>query len=251
MTVWPAGTELVVFNSIDSTNDEARRRVDAGETGPIWIAAKQQTKGRGRQGRNWQSEPGNLAATGLFPFKGTPTEAAKLSFVTSLAVAEVLTTLAPKADIALKWPNDALLNAKKTAGILLENLGTAPDRTMRLAIGIGLNLVHHPPAEETNWRATSILAETGAEPDFDIALMTLAARLDHWMAVLQTDGFQQVRKAWLDRAIKLGQGITVRLPTETLNGTFLGLDHNGALVLEMPGEVRHISAGDVYFAEGA
>lgn len=250
MTVWPAGTELVVFNSIDSTNEEARRRASAGETGPIWLAAKQQTAGKGRQGRNWHSESGNLAATGLFPFKGTPAEAAKLSFVSSLAVADVFSALAPAAEISLKWPNDALLNGKKAAGILLENYGTAPDGTLRLAIGIGLNLLHHPTAEETNWQATSIQAETGIVPDFDIALITLAARLDHWMTAMREEGFQKIRKAWLERAINLGKEISVRLPKETMNGTFGGLDVNGALVLEMPGEVRHISAGDVYFSEG-
>ncbi|MEM7060294.1 MAG: biotin--[acetyl-CoA-carboxylase] ligase [Pseudomonadota bacterium] len=241
---------MVVFDSIDSTNEEARRRVEAGDSGPLWIASKQQTKGRGRQGRNWQSQPGNLAATGLFPFAGTPAEAAKLSFATSLAAAEVFEALAPRAKIALKWPNDALLNGKKAAGILLENLGTGADGSLRLAIGIGLNLIHAPPAEETKWPATSIQAESGSKPDFDMALLTLAARLDHWMTTMRTGGFAAIRTAWLSRAINLGRQIEVRLPTETLNGGFKGLDDNGALVLEMPGEVRHISAGDVYFAEG-
>src|SRR5690606_32899212 len=70
MTDWPAGFACAVFDSIDSTNEEARRRSAAGETGPVWIAARRQSAGRGRLGRSWVTEPGNLAATLLLPFRG-------------------------------------------------------------------------------------------------------------------------------------------------------------------------------------
>lgn len=251
MTTWPSGTDLVVFDTIDSTMEEARRRTSAGQVGALWIAAKQQTAGRGRQGRHWQSKPGNLAATGLFHVRGTPADAAQLSFATSLAVADVLKALAPGIEVALKWPNDALLNQKKTAGILLENFGQNADGSLRLAIGIGLNLQHFPTAADANWPATSIMAETGSIPDFDASLVILADRMDRWITVALQDGFAKVRAAWLDRAINLGKEIRVRLPKETLTGLFTGLDGHGALMLEMPDEVRHISAGDVYFSEGA
>ena len=247
MTTWPAGTELVVFDSIDSTNEEARRRAEEGVTGPVWFAAKCQTSGRGRHGRTWQSRPGNLAATGLFPYLGSPADAAKLSFATSLAVADVLDALAPGATVTLKWPNDALLNGKKAAGILLENFGKGVDGALRLAIGIGLNLRHHPPEQEANWPPTSVAAETGTDASFDTALVILAARLDHWMSVIRKDGFAAIRDAWLDRAINLGREIAVRLPNETLIGQFTGLTDDGALVLETRDGLRHISAGDVYF----
>lgn len=272
----------VVFDTIDSTNDEARRRAAAGEIGPLWIAARRQTAGRGRQGRVWSSEPGNLAATYLFAFCGAPAEAARLSFVAALAVADTLSALAPGAEITLKWPNDALANRRKAAGILLENFGTprsAPrrpaagrpvggraagrpgaagngpathaDRAMLLAIGIGLNLAHHPPPDGAVWPPTSLAKVTGKAPGFADALDELATNLAHRLAQNGAEGFDQIRRHWLARAINLGRQIEVRLPHETLTGRFEDLDTDGALVLQGPTGLRRIAAGDVFFPGGA
>jgi len=76
----------IVFDSIDSTNAEARRRAEAGEAGPLWIAAKTQSAGRGRRGRNWRTDAGNLAATLLMRTQRTPADTARMSFVAALAV---------------------------------------------------------------------------------------------------------------------------------------------------------------------
>ena len=248
MSEWPRGTDLVAFDTIDSTMDEARRRVAAGEHGPVWLAARRQTAGRGRQGRHWSSPYGNLSATGLFPIDATPAQAAQLSFVAALAVVDLLDTLAPGADIGLKWPNDVLLNRRKAAGILLENLGTAP-HGITLAVGIGLNLAHHPPEADANWPPTSILRETGQAPDFDRTLLLLAQYMDRRMVSYAAQGFPPVRAAWLKRAIQIGGPVEVRLPNATLSGRFNDLDADGALVLEGPDGLQRVSAGDVYFPE--
>lgn len=248
MTAWPRGTALETFDTIDSTNEEARRRYAAGERGPLWLAAQQQTAGRGRQGRVWVSSPGNLAATGLFNLPATPADAAQLSFVAALAVADTFSDLAPKTDVGLKWPNDVLLNGRKAAGILLENLGAAPSG-LTIAIGVGLNLLHHPPEADANWPPTSVLRETGQVPDFDRALVFLAQSMDRWMAVHRLDGFEPVRAEWRNRAIQIGGPIQVRLPNATLSGRFIDLDADGALVLEGPNGTRRIAAGDVFFPE--
>jgi len=251
MTDRPAGRQPVVHETIDSTNAEARRLSDAGETGPLWIAARRQSAGRGRQGRDWSSEPGNLAATLLFSFDGSYGDAAKLSFATALAVADVFGALAPDTEVTLKWPNDVLVNRRKAAGILLENFGPDADGRLRLAIGIGLNLAHYPPAEAANWPPTSIANETGEAPAFDGALMMLAQRLDHWLETAATAGFAKIRRRWLARAINLGGEIEVRLPTTTLTGRFEDLDMDGTLVLDGPAGRQRIAAGDVFFAGGA
>ena len=251
MTDWPAGIGLTVHQSIDSTNEEARRLAAAGQTGPLWIAAHRQTVGRGRQGRNWQSEPGNLAATLLMPFAGGPADAALLSFTASLAVADTFAALAPGVDVALKWPNDVLLNRRKASGILLESVGRTQDGQTLLAIGIGLNLAHHPDVADLRWPPTSVAAETGRTPDFDEALSLLATSLDRRLAQHRDQGFARIRADWLARAVNIGQQIEVRLPNETLTGRFDGLDMTGALVLEGASGRRLIAAGDVFFPEAA
>ncbi|HET7410207.1 MAG TPA: biotin--[acetyl-CoA-carboxylase] ligase [Paracoccaceae bacterium] len=247
MSGWPAGTGLRVLDSIDSTNEEAGRLSLAGETGPIWIAARRQLAGRDRMGRPWSTAPGNLAATLLLPFRGTPAEAARLGFPASLAVVDLLDRFAPGVPVALKWPNDVLLAGRKASGILLENFGPGPDGRLRLAIGIGVNLAHYPQPGETRWPATSVAAETGAAPDFDAALTELAARFDPWLAVLARDGFDAVRTAWLARADRLGQPIEARLPRGTLAGRFAEIDADGALVLETADGTRRIAAGEVHW----
>ncbi|MEM1160296.1 MAG: biotin--[acetyl-CoA-carboxylase] ligase [Pseudomonadota bacterium] len=246
MTVWPTRTGLDVFDRIDSTNEEARRRVAEGMAVPFWIAAKRQTMGRGRQGRRWTSEPGNLAATGVFSIDGSPAEAALLSFTAALAVADTLTALAPEAEVAMKWPNDALLNGGKVSGILLESLSADGPAGLVLAIGIGINLEHHPDPQDTNWRPTSIKSETGRAPDFDFALLILADSMQTWLDVHRRLGFAEIRRHWLARASNLGKEIRVRLGQETLHGRFRDLDSDGALVLEGPSGTRRISAGDVF-----
>jgi BirA family biotin operon repressor/biotin-[acetyl-CoA-carboxylase] ligase len=238
----------VALAGVDSTNAEARRMAEAGDRGPVWISAARQTAGRGRRGRGWLQEPGDLAATLLLPGDGLDAAtAAQTSFCACLATAELLDALAPGAEVALKWPNDPLLNGAKVAGVLLESAGDG-GRLRWLAIGIGVNLASAPPPEPDAWPPISVAAVTGAAPDPATALTILATRLDAWLTLWRAEGFAPVRRAWTARAARLGAPITVRLPRQTLQGVFESLDEDGALVLSQPQGRRRIHAADVYFA---
>ena len=240
---------VVLHDTIDSTNEEARRRFEAGCGRPVWIAARRQTSGRGRQGRPWQSQSGNLAATLLFDYPGGPAECARLSFAIALAVAETIDALAPGCDVALKWPNDVLLAGGKVSGILLESFGAQRNGTTPLAIGIGLNLASHPPMVDGAWRPTSVAAVTGSGPDVEAALATLTTATARWIDTTLMHGFAPVRAAWLARAARLGETIHVRLPHSEHTGRFADVDADGALVLEEPSGQRRIAAADVFFPE--
>jgi len=244
MSGWPAGYDRLILDEIDSTNDEARRRSPAAR--PVWIAARRQTAGRGRQGRDWASRGGNLFATLLVGRDEAPAELATLSFHAGLALADVLAHFAPEAEVATKWPNDALLNGGKAAGILLENHGAGGGHGANLAIGIGINLAHHPDPATTRWPPTSLLAETGDAPAFEAVLEVLAARLDHWLGA---GSFAAIRPHWLARAGHLGQPIEARPPHETVTGIFEDVDADGTLVLRTPQGSRHIAAADIHFPE--
>jgi len=244
MAGWPAGYDGLILEEVDSTNEEARRRIGAPR--PLWIAARRQTAARGRQGRGWESPAGNLAATLLLPSDAAPAELAKLSFPAALAVADLFEHFAPEAAIATKWPNDVLLNGKKAAGILLENFGPGAGRRANLAIGIGINLAHHPDPAETRWPPSSLAAETGRTPGFDEALEVLAARLAHWLGA---GDFAAIRAAWLARAARLGEAIEARLPDRTLTGIFEDVDMDGTLVLRTPRGTERIAAADIHFPE--
>ena len=245
MITWPEGYRKVRYEELDSTNSEARRLAEKGgaEHGPLWISTASQTAGRGRRGRVWDSANGNLAATLLLRPPAPQAVIGQLSFAAALAAAETASHFAPQAAIAVKWPNDVLADGRKLAGILLESGSDA--KGPWLAIGIGMNLASHPVA--TEFPATS-LAQLGiAAPSSDEALSVLAARFAHWYALWMDEGFHSLRTAWLARAAQLGAPIRARLPQETREGVFEGIDETGALILNEGGQKRLIAAGEVFF----
>lgn len=249
---------FVHFEEIDSTNEEAKRRAEAGDLGPLWISAESQTLGKGRRGRDWASLKGNLFCTGLYQHPGDLASAAKLSFVVALAVAETLDAYVDPDIVQIKWPNDVLVNRQKISGILLES-GTKDDQ-LWVVLGVGINLVSHPE-KTTGLPATHVLAHipddrlNDAEPIFTGAgpvMALLAARFKHWRDVYLETGFDRVRKAWTARAIGMNQAVTARLSDRTIEGTARGLDEEGALILELlNGQVEKIHAGDVFFSQTA
>jgi len=228
--------------TIDSTNAEAKRRAQAGMRGPIWIRAETQSAGVGRNRRAWHSPLGNLYATLLTPFNGALADAALMSFVACLAVADTLNTSVASEKVSLKWPNDALLDGKKVAGVLLEAGGVENARW--LAIGVGINLAHKP--DDARWPPIA-LSDVTLPPSPEIALETLIQSFDKWLSTFERDGFSPIRKAWLSRAARLGQRIEARLPDITHVGVFEGLSNNGALILGTDSGEMRIAAADIYF----
>lgn len=245
----PPGYGVAVFDTLDSTMDEARRQAAAGVTDPLWIIAAEQTKGRGRRNRAWTSSAGNLFCT-LLINPGVPAvQAARLSFLSALCVGEALDHFLRDASrVRYKWPNDVLLDGRKVAGILLEAVSDGAASTAWVAIGIGINLAQHP--ENVPWPATSLAAAGVQPPSPYDALTVLAERFAHWLPRWKDDGFAPVKAAWLARAARMGEAIEVRLDKETLTGIFTALDESGALVLTLSDNTtRLISAGDVFFPE--
>jgi len=243
---------ILAFEEIDSTNAEARRRAEAGEGGPLWITARRQSAGRGRRGRAWETGEGNLATTYLFTTDKPAGEAAQVSFLAALAVAELIDTLLGPGKVSLKWPNDPLVMGLKAAGILVESgvcqaVDAGGAARLWLAVGIGVNLAHPPLAAD---RPATALAEhmSLAPPEPREALTLLAAALDRWLAVWRAEGFAPVAAAWTARAHGLGEPCEARLPGETVRGVAEGLDADGALRLRLQdGAIRRITAGDVFF----
>ncbi|MFN3273495.1 MAG: biotin--[acetyl-CoA-carboxylase] ligase [Paracoccus sp. (in: a-proteobacteria)] len=246
---WPEGVARHVLDRVDSTNAEALRMAPH-LSGPTWIMARQQQAGRGRRGRAWTDPPGNFAASLLLRPEGTASDAALLSFVAALAVHDALHALCgPQLPLALKWPNDVLLNGGKLSGILLESTGGS-GQVAALAVGIGINLTTAPDpgaVEPQALRPVSLLAETGLVVTQDEMLEALAAGFDHWWRQMRSYGFAPIRTAWLARAAKLGETITARTGTAGITGRFDGIDDSGALILTTPRGRQAIPAADIHF----
>lgn len=239
---------IEVYEELDSTNAEARRRADAGEGGPVWITAGRQTAGRGRRGRAWSTEAGNLAATLLTTTDVPAAEAAQLSFVAALAACDLADACLGGGAARLKWPNDVLVFGKKAVGILVES-GARPDGRLWLAVGVGVNLAHAPT--DTERPATSFADYmAGPPPKPDAAMEVLASRFEAWRKLWATQGFAPIADGWTARAHGLGERCEARLPNRTLSGVAEGMDPDGALRLRLDdGALERITAGDVFFGE--
>ena len=239
-------TPIEALDEIDSTNAEARRRADAGARGPMWITARRQTAGRGRRGRAWETGSGNLAATYLAVTDKPPAEAAQVSFVAALAVADLAAAYLPAALVSLKWPNDPLVAGRKAAGILVES-GTHLTGGLWLAVGTGVNLATPPESPERP--ATAFAEHMRTPPPAPLeALSVLSEAFERWRTLWERLGFPPIAEAWTMRAHGLGQSCTARLADETVVGIAEGLDVDGALRLRTAsGVVRRITAGDVFF----
>ena len=246
---WPDGVGRVILDSIDSTNAEALRRAP-GLPGPTWILAHRQVQGRGRRGRGWESPAGNFFASLAMGDVGTPADAAKLGFVAALALHDVLAGLAgSRADVAIKWPNDVLLDGGKISGILLES-ASGGGRITALAVGMGVNLAAAPPRTAVEpWAVPPVALRDvlGEAPAPEAFLDRLAPAFAHWQARLTAEGFAPLRAAWLARAARLGQEITARTPRQTIEGRFDGIDADGALILTTATGQRVIPAADIHF----
>jgi len=241
--------KFVFLGDVGSTNDEAVSYLEAGDKPPFWIAAKSQSAGRGRRGRSWQSDNGNLYCTGVYPVLNTPQLTGLLSFTAALALYDALETYIDPNDISIKWPNDVLVKGAKVAGILLEM------RNNHVLVGIGVNLVSSP--EGTPYPATSLLANmTEAQlsqtepaiPTPESVLAVLAARFQHWHDTLIERGFVHLRQVWLLRAKNVPGNVTVNLSNESFKGRAIDMGPNGELQVRlMNGTIRNIHAGDVFF----
>ncbi len=238
--------DVRAYDSVGSTNDEARLLAQAGAAHGTVVTAREQTAGRGRVGRSWASPEGNLYLSVLLRLGMAPARLPELSFVASLAVADMVDGFLPADRRAtLKWPNDVLVGGAKIAGILAEQAGEAT------ILGIGVNVAHCP--EGTAYPVTSLRAAADPSPlppparggergrpveGTRIALLAaLETRLGMWLA----RGFAPIRADWLARAHPLG----TRLRADAIEGHFAGLDANGALLLDTKQGRRRVIAGDV------
>ena len=230
------------LDEIDSTNEEAKRRARRAGFGSQWIAARSQSAGRGRMGRDWVSPAGNLYATALFRWGGELPDMTRVPFATALAVSDTVATLAPQADPKLKWPNDVRCDGAKVSGILVETSEAAGVRWV--AVGIGINVAFSP---EGLGQVTTCLADLRGDAMIDtgLALQTLREAFAWRLEQTEAD-FSDTRLAWLERAEGLGKPVRVNVNGVAQEGAFKDIAADGALVLQLrDGRLQTIRSGDV------
>ncbi|WP_394689206.1 biotin--[acetyl-CoA-carboxylase] ligase [Hoeflea sp.] len=242
------GFRHIELGDVASTSIECMERARAGDPGWLWVTADRQTGGRGRRGRPWVSEAGNLYASLLLINPAPWAAMASLPLAVTVAAYDAVAAVLPgdQANFRIKWPNDLLISGGKAAGILIES-ETLPDGRVAVVIGCGLNIEHRP---DSGVYKTTCLREHGssAMPQdlFAQLVVSMDARLAQWD---QGRGLSSIRQAWIDRADGIGQPVTVNLPDQQIHGLFEGIDGEGRLMLAANDGTRQlIASGDVFFA---
>lgn len=245
------GFRLVARDETGSTNDDAIEALARGETGPLWVTARAQAKGRGRHGRSWNSPPGNLYASLLLVEPCSQRRAAQFGYLIGLALHDALRALAPAhaGRVRLKWPNDVLVDGAKIAGMLLEG-HRSRDGRFALIAGMGVNIAFTPA--DTPYPAAK-LDDLAPQADpaalFEALSGAFARRFATWRASADEGAaLADIREAWLARAYGLDAQVTIRPPSGQRTGRFVGLDGEGRLLLATDWGVETVDAGDLFFA---
>ena len=241
------GQRLVCLDETGSTNLEAFRLAEAGAVEGTVVLADRQTAGKGRLGRQWISPGGvNLYLSVVLRPHLPPYEAPQLTFLSAVAVARAIEQhcgLIP----AIKWPNDILLNGCKVAGLLNE-MSAETDQVGFIVLGIGININMSADLFPDDLRspATSLSIASGQPVSRVLFAVRLLTALDHEYARFLAEGFGPVREEWARRCNAYGRQVSVVVGGVELKGPFVGIDHDGALLLQLPdGRLERVMSGDV------
>ena len=235
------------FESLDSTNKEVLRQAAQGAKEGLTVVAEQQTNGKGRLGRTWETVDHALAMSVLLRPKIDVAEVSQLSLVSAVAAHEALSLFAPQTRI--KWPNDLLIDGKKVCGILTEM--QQGQHGLAVVVGLGIN-VSEPKsgwAKDMRTPPTSLNAYSPHNIHKDDILQAILESLNTWYSHFIQDGFAPILKAWEKAHVASGQTVSVFDGNSYIQGIALGLADDGALRLLVNGVEQRIIAGDVSLME--
>ncbi|MGH7965938.1 MAG: biotin--[acetyl-CoA-carboxylase] ligase [Candidatus Binatia bacterium] len=248
------GNPLHFFTTLDSTNTQATDLARAGAPEGTVVIADAQSGGKGRLGRSWVSPAKvNLYLSVILRPAVPASLAPQLNLLAAVAVADTVGQIC-RLTPTIKWPNDLLVGGKKVCGILAEMQTEAGAlRSVILGIGVNINAPLSAFPESLRDKATSLLLARGQGVDRIAFTATLLTHLEKWYVLWLQEGFPALQPAWEGYAAELiGKRITVAAPEGTMTGTVVGLDTDGALLLQegQGGRPRRLLAGDVTVVEG-
>lgn len=232
------GLVAEAVREIDSTNAALMRRMRAGLDHPVLLVAERQSAGRGRMGRPWQGEPGQMLSFSL-GVQLQPQDWSGLSLAVGLAVAQ---TLHP--DIGLKWPNDLWWHDRKLCGILIETANPPPGQAGRsVVIGVGLNVTAPTHAPEGGFATPAVgLRDIAPQWDAPAALLALAAPLAHALRAFEREGFAPLVQRFAARDVLAGRAVRL---SDGMQGVAHGVAGDGALLIKTEAGVQAVHSAEV------
>jgi len=243
---------IEVVDTIDSTSSELSRRTPRLDIHRHVLAAEWQTAGHGRRGRRWESVAGGSLTFSLgWRFEQSAGHLSGLTLAVGLALVRALEGLG-FADVELKWPNDLVHRRSKLGGILVELAGDALGPSLAI-IGVGLNVLLAPAVRREIDQPVTDLSHISRGHSIDRNVL-LARALDELVKVLDQfaeDGFAPLRIAWQRRHALQRKPVRIALPDgRSARGEVIGVDADGALVLDSKGHRLRFLSGEVSLVRG-
>lgn len=245
LTKW-AGHPITFYDSINSTNLQAKLDAENGAGQGTLVVADMQTAGRGRRGRSWSSPAGtNVYFTLLLKPEYAADKASAVTLVMALATAEgIRETCGVEAGI--KWPNDIVINGKKVCGILTE-MSVERDYIHYVVIGVGINVGLQEFAPEVAATATSLQKECGRKvPRAALTANIMKAFEKYYELFLETLDMSGLIGDYNSLLVNRGREVRVLDPKGEFTGVSRGINRMGELLVELPdGQVTQVYAGEV------
>jgi BirA family transcriptional regulator, biotin operon repressor / biotin---[acetyl-CoA-carboxylase] ligase len=242
------GSQIISYRKVDSTNDAAYELAENGIGEGTVVLAEEQGRGKGRQGRSWQSPPkGGIYMSCVLRPRMAPNEIARITLLAAVAVAKSVRK-ATGLNAMIKWPNDILIDNKKVCGILTE-MKAEQDSVDFVILGIGINV--NTPLKGLPRGATSLREEMrGAGGKTVLSRVDLARKimeaLESEYHTLKERGFRPIIEEWGRLSAMLGSRIRVVLQNRAFGGQAHDIDPDGSLVVRLDsGTLEKVSSGDV------
>lgn len=230
---------------VDSTNTRGLELVEKGNSNfPLLVLTERQTQGRGRGSNQWYSDVGSLTCSLLVQLENIPgNRIPQVSLTVGLALCQAIESIAPRSDVAIKWPNDVFLEGRKLAGVLIE---LPPTQQRQAIIGIGIN-VNNSLSEAPSDVATTAISLREAlnmELDSNDVLIQCLRSLDRQLTAL-CNAHHKLSDQWNAYHLLEGRQLELEVYSRQVTGKCIGIDDDGALLLMTGSGVERFLGGVV------
>ncbi len=244
-TAW-LGKEIVYKETTGSTNADVRRMAEDGAENGLLVVADAQTSGKGRRGRQWESEKGtNLYFSMLLKPDIAPDKASMITLVAAYSVAKVIEKNTGL-DAKIKWPNDIVVGKKKVCGILTE-MNMERDYIHHIVVGIGINVNEEEFPDEIRDMATSLKKEVGQIVSRANLLCDILLQFEKdYSAFLAAEDLKPFIDDYNKMLVNKGALVKVLDPKGEFSGIAGGINEEGMLIVfKENGHIEKVYAGEV------
>lgn len=244
LNVKVVGTEIITLKTVDSTNEEIKRKAHENARSGLVVISCKQTAGKGRLGRKWASNEGGVYFSFLLRPELPPSDVSGITLAAGLGVCLAIRKFTGL-DAKIKWPNDVIVGNKKICGILTE-MTAQTDMVDFVVIGIGINVLQESFPEEIAYKATSLKIETKSELDLSELMHEIIATLDKTILSYLFGISQDDLKLYKSMCATIGREVSLVRNGEKLTGKAVDITADGELVVCLEnGKKIAVNSGEV------